>query len=151
MQLSGLGQRPTTKDQRLLQLLLGALLVAIVVLLYRPVLQHDFLRLWADGGRVWMVRPSRWMESISPADFRFCFVSDGQANGGQPAFAIAPVRLLAVTSLRGTCRATPLDQTDSGETALARDERRKFRAHRDGASGRRFGDGPLASAGLHPD
>src|SRR5437899_8074548 len=97
-----------------------------------------------------MVRPSRWMESISLADFRFCFVSDGQANGGQPAFAIAPVRLLAVTSLRGTCRATPLDQTDSGETALARDERRKFRAHRDGARGRRFGDGPVASAGLHP-
>jgi len=52
MQLSGLGQRPATNDQRLLQLLLGALLLAIPLLLYRPVLQHDFLKLWDDDAYV---------------------------------------------------------------------------------------------------
>jgi hypothetical protein len=69
MQLSGLGQRPTTNDQRLPRLLLGALLVTIVVLLYRPVLQHDFLRLWDDDAYVtdnphvrtgWTLANMRW-------------------------------------------------------------------------------------------
>src|SRR4029077_14960586 len=79
--------------------------------------------LFADRGRIWVVRPSRWMDSISAARVSLWFVSDGEANGGQPAIAAAPVRLLAVTPLRGTCRASPLDQADSGETPPVRDER----------------------------
>ena len=78
MQLSGLGQRPTTKDQRLLQLLLGALLVAIVVLLYRPVLQHDFLRLWDDDAYVTDNLHVR--SGLTIANMRWAFTSFEQSN-----------------------------------------------------------------------
>src|SRR5579864_5030365 len=78
MQLSGLGQRPTTRDQRLPQLLLGALLVTIVVLLYRPALQHDFLRLWDDDAYVtdnFHVRTG-----LTLANMRWAFSSFEQSN-----------------------------------------------------------------------
>ena len=78
MQLSGLGQRPTTNDQRLLQLLLGALLVATVVLLYRPVLRHDFLRLWDDDAYVTDNLHVR--TGLTIANMRWAFTSFEQSN-----------------------------------------------------------------------
>ena len=78
MQLSGLGQRPTTNDQRLPQLLLGALLVAIVVLLYRPVLQHDFLRLWDDDAYV--TDNPHVRTGLTIANMRWAFTSFEQSN-----------------------------------------------------------------------
>ncbi len=78
MQLSGLGQRPTTNDQRLLQLLLGALLGAIVVLLYRPVLQHDFLKLWDDDAYV--TDNPHVRTGLTLANIRWAFTSFEQSN-----------------------------------------------------------------------
>ena len=78
MQLSGLSQRPTTNDQRLLQLLLGALLVAIVVLLYSPVLHHDFLRLWDDDAYV--TDNPHVRTGLTIANMRWAFTSFEQSN-----------------------------------------------------------------------
>src|SRR5579864_9375783 len=78
MQLSGPGRRPTTNDQRLLQLLLGALLVAIVVLLYRSVLQHDFLRLWDDDAYV--TDNPHVRTGLTLVNMRWAFTSFEQSN-----------------------------------------------------------------------
>jgi tetratricopeptide (TPR) repeat protein len=78
MQLSGLGQQPTKNDQRLLQLLLGGLLGAIVMLLYRPVLQHDFLRLWDDDAYV--TDNTHVRTGLTLANMRWAFTSFEQSN-----------------------------------------------------------------------
>ena len=78
MQVSGLGQRPTTNDQRLLQLLLGALLLVIPVLLYRPVLQHDFLRPWDDDAYV--TDNAHVRTGLTLANTRWAFTSFEQSN-----------------------------------------------------------------------
>lgn len=78
MQLSGLGQRPTTNDQRLLQLLLGALLLIIPVLLYRSVLQHDFLRLWDDDAYV--TDNPHVRTGLALVNMRWAFTSFEQSN-----------------------------------------------------------------------
>ncbi len=52
MQPPSPGQRPPTIDQRPLRLLLGSLLFVIPLLLYTPVLHHDFLKLWDDDAYV---------------------------------------------------------------------------------------------------
>jgi hypothetical protein len=78
MPLSGLGQRPTTNDQRLLQLLLGALLLVIPILLYRPVLQHDFLRLWDDDAYV--TDNPHVRTGLTLANTRWAFTSFEQSN-----------------------------------------------------------------------
>ena len=78
MRLSGLGQRPTTNDQRLLQLLLGALLLAIPLLLYRPVLQHDFLKLWDDDSYV--TDSPHVRTGLTLTNVRWAFTSFEQSN-----------------------------------------------------------------------
>ncbi|MBZ5686148.1 MAG: tetratricopeptide repeat protein [Acidobacteriia bacterium] len=78
MQLSGLGQRPTTNDQRLLQLLLGALLLLIPLLLYRPVLQHGFLSLWDDDAYV--IDNPHVRTGLTLANMRWAFTSFEQSN-----------------------------------------------------------------------
>jgi tetratricopeptide (TPR) repeat protein len=78
MQQSGLGQRPTTNEQRLLQLLLGALLLVIPLLLYRPVLQHDFLRLWDDDAYV--TDNTHVRTGLTLANTRWAFTSFEQSN-----------------------------------------------------------------------
>ncbi len=78
MQLSGPGQRPTTNDQRLLQLLLGALLLVIPLLLYRSVLQHDFLRLWDDDAYV--TDNPHVRTGLTLANMRWAFTSFEQSN-----------------------------------------------------------------------
>ena len=78
MQLSGLGQRPTTSDQRLLQLLLGALLLATPLLLYFPVLQHDFLKLWDDDAYV--TENPHVRTGLTLANARWAFTSFEQSN-----------------------------------------------------------------------
>jgi protein O-mannosyl-transferase len=77
MQLSGLGQRPTT-NERQLQLLLGAVLVAIPLLLYRPVLQHDFFRLWDDDAYV--TDNPHVRTGLTLANMRWAFTSFEQSN-----------------------------------------------------------------------
>jgi protein O-mannosyl-transferase len=78
MQLSGLGQRPTTNDHRLLQLLLGTLLLAIPLLLYRPVLQHDFLKLWDDDSYV--TDNPHVRTGLTLTNVRWAFTSFEQSN-----------------------------------------------------------------------
>ena len=78
MQLSGLGQRPTTNDQRLRQLLLGTLLLAIPLLLYRPVLQHDFLKLWDDDSYV--TDNPHVRTGLTLTNVRWAFTSFEQSN-----------------------------------------------------------------------
>jgi protein O-mannosyl-transferase len=78
MQLPGLGQQPTTNDQRLLPLLLGALLIAIPLLLYRPVLQHDFLKLWDDDAYV--TDNPHVRTGLTLANTRWAFTSFEQSN-----------------------------------------------------------------------
>jgi protein O-mannosyl-transferase len=78
MQRSGPGQRPTTNDQRRLQWLLGALLLAIPLLLYRPVLQHDFLKLWDDDAYVSENLHVR--TGLTIANVRWAFTSFEQSN-----------------------------------------------------------------------
>jgi protein O-mannosyl-transferase len=78
MQLSGPGQRPTTNNQRRLQLLFGALLVAIPLLLYRPVPQHDFLKLWDDDAYV--TDNPHVRTGLTLANVRWAFMSFEQSN-----------------------------------------------------------------------
>lgn len=78
MQLSGLGQRPTMNDQGLLQLLLGALLLVIPLLLYRPVLQHDFLKLWDDDAYV--TDNPHVRTGLTLVNMRWAFTSFEQSN-----------------------------------------------------------------------
>jgi tetratricopeptide (TPR) repeat protein len=78
MQLSGLGQRPTTNDQRLLRLLLSTLLFAIPLLLYRPVLQHDFLKLWDDDSYV--TDNPHVRTGLTLTNVRWAFTSFEQSN-----------------------------------------------------------------------
>ena len=78
MQLSGLGERPTTNDQRLLQLLLGVLLLVIPLLLYLPVLQHDFLRLWDDDAYV--TDNPHVRNGLTLVNMRWAFTSFEQSN-----------------------------------------------------------------------
>jgi protein O-mannosyl-transferase len=59
-------------------LLLGALLVAIVMLLYRPVLQHDFLRLWDDDAYV--TDNTHVRTGLTLANMRWAFTSFDQSN-----------------------------------------------------------------------
>src|SRR5579864_6114991 len=78
MQLSGAGQRPPTNDQRLLQLLLGALLLVIPLLLYRHVLQHDFLKLWDDDAYV--TDNPHVRTGLTLGNMRWAFTSFEQSN-----------------------------------------------------------------------
>ena len=70
-------QRPTTNDQRRF-LLLGAVLVAIPLLLYRPVLHHDFLKLWDDDAYV--TDNSHVRTGVTLSNFRWAFTSFEQSN-----------------------------------------------------------------------
>jgi len=78
MQLPGLGQRPTTNNHRLLQLLLCTLLLAIPLLLYRPVLQHDFLKLWDDDSYV--TDNPHVRTGLTLTNVRWAFTSFEQSN-----------------------------------------------------------------------
>ena len=71
------GQRPTTNDQRLV-VLLGALLFIITLLLYRPVLHHDFLKLWDDDAYV--TDNPHVNTGLSLANVRWAFTSFDQSN-----------------------------------------------------------------------
>ena len=48
----GVGQQRTTNDQRPLRWTLGSSLLIVTLLLYLPVLHHDFLKLWDDDAYV---------------------------------------------------------------------------------------------------
>ena len=78
MQLPGLGQRPTTNDQRLLRWLLGASLLAIPLLLYRPALQHNFLKLWDDDAYV--TDNPHVRTGLTLPNVRWAFTSFEQSN-----------------------------------------------------------------------
>ncbi|HKV82420.1 MAG TPA: tetratricopeptide repeat protein [Candidatus Sulfotelmatobacter sp.] len=78
MEVSGLGQRLTTNDQRRLQLLLGAVLLIIPLLLYRPALQHDFLSLWDDDAYV--TDNPHVRTGLTLANMRWAFTSFEQSN-----------------------------------------------------------------------
>ncbi len=67
-----------TNAQRLLQLLLGAVLLAIPLLLYRPVLQHDFLKLWDDDAYV--TDNPRVRTGLTLTNVRWAFTSFEQSN-----------------------------------------------------------------------
>ena len=71
-------QRPTTNDQRRVQVVLCVLLVMVTVLLYLPVLHHDFLKLWDDDAYV--TDNSHVRTGLTLTNIRWAFTSFEQSN-----------------------------------------------------------------------
>ncbi|HXJ90654.1 MAG TPA: tetratricopeptide repeat protein [Candidatus Binatia bacterium] len=69
--------RPTTKDQRLVPLLSG-FLVVVSLLLYLPVLHHDFLKLWDDDA--YITDNPHVRTGLTLSNVRWAFTSFEQSN-----------------------------------------------------------------------
>lgn len=72
------GQRPTTNDQRRIHVLLSTLLCVVVLLLYLPILHHDFLKLWDDDAYV--TDNPHVRTGLTLANVRWAFTSFEQSN-----------------------------------------------------------------------
>ena len=71
-------QRLATTDERRLCRLLGGLLVVATVLLYLPVLHHDFLKLWDDDA--YLTDNPHVRTGLSAANIRWALTSFEQSN-----------------------------------------------------------------------
>lgn len=71
-------QREMPRDQQRLRVVLGVLLLAVTVLLYLPVLHHDFLSLWDDDAYV--TENPHVRSGLTLANVRWAFTSFEQSN-----------------------------------------------------------------------
>ena len=71
-------QRPTANDQRRVDVLLCMLLFIVTLLLYLPVLHHDFLKLWDDDAYV--TDNPHVRTGLTVAKVRWAFTSFEQSN-----------------------------------------------------------------------